>query len=112
MKALIAKNENFETVGFEVTANGSRIISWGIHPDTAFNFVKEANTKEYITEIFALVRLQQELHDEENLFRACFEAIHDSEDLKGFDGAVNFSKNRERITNLKSQISNIIANIK
>lgn len=98
MKALIAKNENFETVGFEVTANGSRIISWGIHPDTAFNFVKEANTKEYITEIFALVRLQQELHD--------------SEDLKGFDGAVNFSKNRERIANLKSQISNIIANIK
>ena len=107
MKALIAKNENFETVGFEVTANGSRIISWGIHPDTAFNFVKEANTKEYITEIFALVR-----HDEENLFRACFEAIRDSEDLKGFDGAVNFSKNRERIASLKSQIANIIANIK
>lgn len=74
--------------------------------------MKEANNKEYITEIFALVRLQQELHDEENLFRACFEAIHDSEDLKGFDGAVNFSKNRERIANLKSQISNIIANIK
>lgn len=112
MKALIAKNENFETVGFEVTANGSRIISWGIYPDTAFNFVKEANTKEYITEIFALVRLQQELRDEENLFRACFEAIQDSEDLKGFDGAVNFSKNKERIASLKSQIANIIANIK
>jgi len=55
MKATIVKNNDFETVGFEVKANGQTIYSWGIAPIPSMYYIKEVDTKDWATEIAGLI---------------------------------------------------------
>lgn len=40
MKAAIVKNDNFETVGFEIKEGKTTFFSWGISPQSPFCYVK------------------------------------------------------------------------
>ncbi len=111
MKATIAKNEKFETVGFEVVANGRTVFSWGVHPDRMFNFVKDVNAQDWLTDIFTLVEINRDIRNEEEFVMHFFEAAADSEHLKNNNAPVNFSKSQKRIESLKARMQNIIANI-
>ena len=59
MKARIAKNDNFETVGFQIESNGQRVFNWGCQADTSFYFVKEVNVKDGETDLINLIRLDK-----------------------------------------------------
>lgn len=112
MMAIIAKNEKFETVGFEVVANGRTVFSWGVHPDRMFNFVKDVNANDWLTDIFTLVEMARDIRNEEAFCQHFFEAVADSEHIRIDEGhGVNLSKSEARIASLKARMQNIIANI-
>lgn len=112
MKATIAKNEKFETVGFEVIANGRTVFSWGVHPDPMFNFVREVNAKDWLTDIFTIVEMQRDILAEQAFIQHFFEAVADSEHIHIDAGyGVNHAKSDARIATLRARMQNIISNI-
>lgn len=61
MKATIAKDNDFKTVGFEVTSNKNVIFSWGVTPNPQTHFCKEVNCKDWETDIISLIMTNEEL---------------------------------------------------
>lgn len=110
MKATIVKNSNFETIGFEVTANGRSIFSWGISSMLKSNFQKEINVNDWITEIFELVKIEGQLKEANEFVRNFFELAMDNKLLKEGQ-AVNCEKPDEHVSRLKEKKLNIIKNI-
>jgi len=110
MKARIVKNNQFETIGFEVTANGKTLFSWGVAPVMQLYFVKEVNANDWMTEIFELVRLEAKLSEEKNFSRKFFDLAFSENMIK--DGkSICFGESKNRITKLEKSIENIIKNI-
>lgn len=61
MKATIAKDNDFKTVGFEVTSNGKTVFSWGCVPNPTTHFCKEVNLKNWEIDIISIIKTQAEL---------------------------------------------------
>lgn len=110
MKATIVKNNNFETIGFEVTVNGRSIFSWGISSMLRSNFQKQINVKDWMTEIFELVKIEGQLKEAREFVRNFFELAIDNK-LLGEGQAVNCEKPNEHISRLEEKKLNIIKNI-
>ena len=114
MTALIAKDENFKTIGMLVTENNIELFRWGTTPNTSFNFVKEVNLT--ITELMKLKRIQDELKYNENFFRDFFDVALDNDCLKkGKDGnpvGVRFTRQDDNVKMLKEQLERIMQDFK
>lgn len=110
MKAVVVKNNQFETIGFEVTANSKTLFSWGVAPVMQLHFVKEVSTDDWMTEIFELVKLEAKLSEEKNFARKFFDLAFSENMIK--DGkSICFSESKTRIVKLEKSIENIIKNI-
>lgn len=110
MKAIVIKNNNFETIGFEVTAAGKTIFTWGVSSYLKSNFQKEIYVNDWITDIFELVRTQARLAEEREFMRKWFDVARNNKLLK--EGkAVDFKENQEYLKSLESRIENIVKNI-
>lgn len=111
MKAIIAKDNQFNTIGFQVKTNAESnnvIFTWGITPNMAFNFVKEISVDE--KEIFSLVVLQTKLQDLERFHIRFFDIAIKNQCLKKEKGgkgtvAVNFEEIDNEVSQLKRQIA-------
>lgn len=116
MKATIVKNDSFETVGFEVVASGKTMFSWGVAPVASLYFIKEANTKEWETDIMALLQLDAERKTLNRMSSMFFSILTTNKDVKHLletkDCGFNMTELKQQIDEKETAIKNIIANIK
>ena len=112
MKAIVVKNEDFQTIGFEVTIDNKSIYSWGISPTLKWHWQKEVDTKNHLTvnAIFELIRLDAVLNEQENAYRLFF-AVAEENNLIETGKPVNCEKYNERVEATKARIEKIIKNI-
>lgn len=110
MKAIIVKNNEFQTIGFEVTGSGKTLFQWGISPINKSNFQKEIDVNDWIDEIFTLVKLQGIISEQEDFIRNFFK-IASGQHLLKKDQGVNFKEFGEELKRNKDKMENIIINI-
>lgn len=110
MKAIVIKNNNFETIGFEVTAAGKTIFTWGVSSYLKSNFQKEIDVNDWMTDIFELIRIETRISVERQFMSKWFEIAHGNKLLK--EGkAVDFKEHQEYLKSLESRLENIVKNI-
>ena len=110
MKAIVVKNNEFQTIGFEVTASAGTLFSWGISPSSSLYWTKPVNVNDWMTEIFELVRIEAQLSEANQFVRDFFTVASQNELLK--EGkSVKFEGNQNRIARLEGKLENIIKNI-
>lgn len=109
MKATIVKNNEFETIGFEVMQGQSLLYSWGIAPQPT-NFTKEVSVKDWSREIFQLIKLNGILESQRQ-FKSAFFKIAEMNGLLEQGQAVNMQVINERIGETEQRVINIIKNI-
>ena len=116
MKAIIAKDNQFNTIGFQVVTDAESnnvIFTWGVTPNVAFNFVKEIKVDE--KEIISLVVKQTKLQGLEvfhmRFFDVCIknQCLKKAKDGKG-SMPVNFEEIDNEISQLKREIATKIQN--
>ena len=110
MKAIIVKNNNFETIGFEVTGSGSTLFRWGISPQLKSNFQKEIDVNDWMPQIFELVRIETRISEENSFISRWFE-VATKQKLVKENQKVNFAGHDQKIKDLNELIENIIKNI-
>lgn len=116
MKAVIAKSDKFETVGFQIESNGHRVFNWGLQADTAFYFVKEVNVKDWETDLINLIRLDEKKTELSHFVSSFFSVI--SKNQRVFDLCnkeslgFNFRDIDDQIEQIDRQIKNIIDNVR
>ena len=111
MKAIIAKDNQFNTIGFQVVTDAESnnvIFTWGITPNMAFNFVKEISVDE--KEIFSLVVLQTKIQDLERFHMRFFDICIKNQCLKKEKNGkgsvpVNFEEIDKEIEQMKRDIA-------
>lgn len=110
MKAIIVKNNDFKTVGFEVTASGKTLFSWGVAPVSMY-FCKEINCNDWMTEIFELVNLKAKISEQDSFPRNFFQCLENSitmEDGVGYDLGYVDEKKKRNIEKMENIIMAII----
>ena len=110
MKAIVVKNNQFETIGFEVISNGRTLFSWGISSTLKTNFQKEINVNDWMVQIFDLVRLQATLEEQERETGNFFKVGHENKVLVEGIG-YNIIFYQKQIEESKRKIENIVKNI-
>jgi hypothetical protein len=110
MKAIIVKNNNFETVGFEVTANATTLFQWGISPLRKDLFQKEIDCNDWMTQIFELVRIKAQIEITEDYIFDWFRDARTNK-ISWPESGVTFTRNENKLAALKAQMENIIKNI-
>ena len=110
MKAIIVKDNDFKTIGFEVTASGKTLFTWGISPIMKCNFQKEIDVEKWIQDIFKVVELKSMLNEQENFQRRFFDVAAMNDLVKNGQG-VDLSASKISIDATKQSIKNIIENI-
>lgn len=112
MEARIAKNNEFKTIGLNVIdeQTGRVEYTWGITPDTRFNYVKRVDLS--LENLIRLISLRQEIVDLENFMSRFFDIALESKALKkekdGNYVGVKFDKIDTQIENLKHIQESII----
>jgi hypothetical protein len=61
MKTTIVKNNDFKTIGIEVTQNNKTVLNWGVAPLIQFHFVKEVSMNDYGVKIIELIKINERL---------------------------------------------------
>lgn len=110
MKAIVVKDNDFKTVGFEVTANAKTLFSWGISPISPFYWTKAVSVNDWMTEIFELVRINAQISEARN-FTCDFFAVALENKLVKNGQAVKFGEKANRVQRLEEKLENIIKNI-
>jgi len=110
MKAIIVKNNNFETIGFEVKASGRTLFSWGISPELKSNFQKEVDVNDWMASIFELIRVEVQISEGRRFVNRWFEIAAKQGFVKQGQG-VNFDVSEARLVELTQRMENIIKNI-
>ena len=122
MKAILVKDNDFKTIGFEVTTNGQRVFNYGISPQTT-NFTKEINCNDWMIQIIDLIKIEATIREQSdfmhNFFSVAMKAnlvnkVKNSESKGGLTAnflTTNFDENEEAIEANKRKMKNIIDNI-
>ena len=114
MKATLVKNDNFETIGFEVTANDKKVFSWGTSPQSPFYWTKSICVKDWYNEIFELVSLKAKYNEQLNFINDFFETAQSNPKIKNIleNSGVNMSNHDAKIKSVEKKMLDIIKNIK
>jgi len=115
MKAILVKDNDFKTIGFEVTTDeGSRIFNYGISP-RSMNYTKEIDVKKYLLKIFELVRLETLIYEQERFVSKFFDVASKNKlvnSVKNADPTIKlsakFQESDEMIKQNKNEIKRII----
>ena len=98
MKALIAKNEKYETIGVEIYDGNDLVFSWGIAPNIEFNFVTKKDVSIY--KVKDLLYYKTLINFLESPFTFRFFEICQSETNPELNKAMNQLKKQERGVNM------------
>lgn len=110
MKAIVVKNNEFQTIGFEVTASAKTLFSWGVSPSSQFYWTKTVNVNDWMTEIFELVRLEAQISEAKSFVSDFFNVALANGIIENGQ-SVKFEGNQNRIARLERKLENIIKNI-
>lgn len=116
MKAIVVKNDDFKTIGFEVTTTtGERVFSWGISAHSNV-WTKEVSFEKNAEAIFELKALGVRLAERESFVTDWFDVvlennINEKMQKAGIEG-IKFEKNKKQIEQLEKQIERLINTIK
>ena len=109
MKAIVVKDNSFQTIGFEVTQGPSTLLQWGVSPHSRV-FVKEVEVKDWAIEIFELVRLQSIIAERESFLPSFFQVASKSKVEIPVDG-IDFAAYKENTKRLVEKFEIIVQNI-
>lgn len=108
MKAIVVKDNSFQTIGFEVCQGNITLVRWGVSPHSTV-FVKEVEVKEWSREIFEISNLQSVVCERERFvsqfFKVAAQKVETTE--TGFD----FTEYKQETQLIKNRIENIVKNI-
>jgi len=112
MKAIVIKNNDFETIGFEVKSNGLTIYQWGIASELKTNFQKEINVNDWMPQIIDLIKLEQEIRTRKDFVRDFFDTCGKNKGNMEYPvGGVIFEHYEEKTKRLIDMVENIVKNI-
>lgn len=109
MKAVVVKNNDFKTVGFEVTSGDHTIFLWGVAPCSALYFQKEVDVNKYMADITRLIKLETMMNCFLGFKRNFFQVLEDSGVNK--HNGYNLSSIDNEIDNIALKMDNIINSI-
>lgn len=110
MKAIVVKNNDFQTIGFEVISNGVTLFNWGISSCLKSNFQKEVNAETWMPQIFELIKLKGILEEQNGFIREFF-SVAGKNNMLGENQPVDLGDYKERISRTGLKMENIIKNI-
>lgn len=110
MEATIVKNDDFQTVGFEIKGkDGKREFYWGITPNSLY-YTKSIKLTE---EQFAtFIRLSTQLNELKKFQSRFFSIIRINESVAALDTAFNFQDIVRDIENLEKRLELMINSLK
>ncbi len=110
MEAIIVKNDDFQTVGFEIKGkDGNREFCWGITPNSLY-YTKSIKLTE---EQFAtFIRLSTQLHELKKFQSRFFSIIRINESVTALDTSFNFQDIVRDIENLEKRLELMINSLK
>lgn len=110
MEATIVKNDDFQTVGFEIKGkDGNREFYWGITPNSLY-YTKSIKLTE---EQFAtFIRLSTQLNELKKFQSRFFSIIRINESVTALDTSFNFQDIVRDIENLEKRLELMINSLK
>ena len=110
MEATIVKNDDFQTVGFEIKGkDGNREFYWGITPNSLY-YIKSIKLTE---EQFAtFIRLSTQLNELKKFQSRFFSIIQLNESVMALETAFNFQDIVRDIENLEKRLELMINSLK
>lgn len=110
MEATIVKNDDFQTVGFEIKGkDGNREFYWGITPNSLY-YTKSIKLTE---EQFAtFIRLSTQLNELKKFQSRFFSIIRINESVTALDTTFNFQDIVRDIENLEKRLELMINSLK
>lgn len=110
MEATIVKNDDFQTVGFEIKGkDGKREFYWGITPNSLYY----TKTVKLTDEQFAtFIRLSTQLNELKKFQSRFFSIIQLNESVAALETAFNFQDITRDIENLEKRLELMINSIK
>lgn len=110
MEATIVKNDDFQTVGFEIKGkDGKREFYWGITPNSLY-YIKSIKLTE---EQFAtFIRLSTQLNELKKFQSRFFSIIQLNESVMALETAFNFQDIVRDIENLEKRLELMINSLK
>lgn len=118
MKAIISKNNNFETVGLQAYVSNTEVFSWGVSHISGLNYTKAITNEETTLKVIELIKLNSELSSVNNFSSNFFDALLTNEQIKKLSDmgklgkGFSLTKNRETIAKITEKIKKIIESIK
>lgn len=108
MKAIIIKNENFETIGLEVYEENYNVFNWGVSSYLKSNFQKEVNiAKDLVPKVFEMILLKEEIRIGERFNSTWFEVAMLNKLYKPGTG-VDFKEQNAKLESLKNKLEKMI----
>lgn len=111
MKAILVKNDEFETIGFTVRDKGNNaLFQWRISDTLTTNYRKELNVEENLEKIFKLVKLQGKKEEAANAVSRFFDVATLNNIIAPGKG-INCKLYEKNIENLDREMEKIIKNL-
>lgn len=111
MKAIIVKNDNFETVGFEVSIKKDgekRVYHWGISPNPMY-YTKQVRLTE--DQLVNIVRLAAQIHEVKRFNDHFWDIITKNEKVMALEPSFNLSRVTEYQAQLEADLMKFINSI-
>ena len=110
MEATIVKNDDFQTVGFEIKGkDGNREFYWGITPNSLYYTKSIKLTEEQFAKF---IRLSTQLNELKKFQSRFFSIIRINESVSALDTAFNFQDIVRDIENLEKRLELMINSLK
>lgn len=110
MEATIVKNDDFQTVGFEIKRkDGNREFYWGITPNSLYYTKSIKLTEE---QFVTFIRLSTQLNELKKFQSRFFSIIQNNESVTALDTSFNFQDIDWVIENLEKRLELMINSLK
>ena len=109
MEATIVKNDDFQTVGFEIKGKDGREFYWGITPNSLYYTKSIKLTEEQFAKF---IRLSTQLNELKKFQSRFFSIIRINESVTALDTAFNFQDIVRDIENLEKRLELMINSLK
>ena len=111
MKAIIVKNDNFETIGFEVSIKKDgekRVYHWGISPCPMY-YTKQVRLTE--DQLVNIIRLAAQIHEVKRFSGHFWDIVTRNEKVMALEPSFNMSRIDEYQANLEADLMKFINSI-
>ena len=111
MKAIIVKNDNFETIGFEVSIKKDgekRVYHWGISPNPMY-YTKQVRLTE--DQLVNIIRLAAQIHEVKQFHERFWDIVVSNDKVMALDPSFNMMKMDDYQADLEASLMKYINSI-